>query len=209
MNGLPSDTPKAISTRFLCRARNGHSRRQPPLFIVRVRRRSSGGAPFVAARHRARLQPRQAAVHGLGIVDPPEQIVEDDAHRRLGEAQRVAARRGELQADRTTVAVGRLAGDQAAVDERVDRRRHGWLGERQLAGELTGALGPAGDHGQQPVLGQREVGAGPFEQPRDPGQGEHVAIHVRGYRIVRDPNYSWGPRAGLASRTFTAAVTEP
>ncbi len=80
---VPSDTPKAMNTFLLCRARNGHSRRQLPLHVARPRR-GSGCAPFVAALVERVAQRAEAAVHRLGIVDPPDQIVEDDAHRRVG-----------------------------------------------------------------------------------------------------------------------------
>ena len=103
------------------------------------------------------------------------------AHRALGGAEHGAALGGDLQPQRAPVVVGDGPGHEAALDERVDRRRDRRLGERQAPGDLAGPLGAVGDHGQQPVLGQGQLGARPFEQAGQAGEGEHGGIHDRKY----------------------------
>ena len=48
--------------------------------------------------------------------------------------------------------------------------------QRQALRDVAGTLVAAGDEGEEAVLRERELGAGTFEHPGQPRQGEDVAV---------------------------------
>ena len=166
MSVVPSDTPKAMSTLRLWRARNGQSRRIQPRSL-RVRgpsftsgRRRRAGVLAAAASSAARRARRARVGPSSGSFDAVEDVVEPGAHGGLGVAQRgrtlgsVTSRRS---ARRSPSTVARST--QPPLHQGVDGRRDRGLGERQLAGELARPFRAVADHRQQPVLGQVSGGA--------------------------------------------------
>ncbi len=76
-----------------------------------------------------------------------------------------------------------LAREQAALAERLDRRAHRRLAERQPLGDPRGALVAVGDRRQHPVVRQVQVTGRPFERPRHPRHRPH-RLHLAFVRSV-------------------------
>ena len=113
-------------------------------------------SPRGVRRARRAIAP-SAARTAIGVVDPPDHIVEARAHRRLGrERVRRARRSVTLQAEGAPVVVDRRPGTSprstsvSMVADTVGLVSASWPASQ------AGPLRAAGDHGQQPVLGQGE-----------------------------------------------------
>ena len=163
------------------------------------------------------VQLRQRRPDRIGVVDAREDVVEALAHRRLCREECGVPLGRDLQAERAAVVVDGRPGHQPVFDQGVDGGGDGGLGERQLTRDQARPLGAAGDHGEEAVLGQGDVGAGPLEHPGQPGEGEHVVVHESEvYQTVRATNYvrsasDSGPERVTSARQagIHCGVTDP
>ena len=69
--------------------------------------------------------------------------------------------------------VDRFAGEQLALDEPVDRRGDGGLGEREAFGDERRPFGAGRDEREHAVLGEREVAGGVLERAGGEGEAPH------------------------------------
>ena len=195
MSVVPSDTPNAAKTFRLWRARNGQSRR-----IQLVVTRSACAAPVRPRRCAARRSSSACVERGerLGDARGSSTWASTSSSGRASRPLRPASCSRpsvvtvSVVTRRSSSYVGAL--DEAPFHQRVDGRRHRGLGQREAAGEVAGAVGAAGDHGEEPVLGEGQRGvelpARALEQPGQPGEGEEVGVSTpEVYRTVRDPTY--------------------
>ena len=138
-------------------------------------RASRASRAVVLRRERAR-ELRERVVHDGRVGYVGEERVEPLAHRVLGDSQRGASRGSDREPDRAAVTVDGGALQEPVGDQRLDRGRDGGAGQRQLPGEPARPLLAAHDQRQEPVLGEREVGARPLERAGDPDQGEDLPV---------------------------------
>ncbi len=131
-----------------------------------------------------------------------EQRVESLAHRALGPLQRGATRGGDREAYRASIAADRRALDHAVGDERVDPGRHGGSGECELAGEAARTLLAAHDQGEEAVLREGQLGAGPLELTRHPRERQEVEVQaVPGLRLGRAHGWECSEHFGTLTVT--------
>ena len=143
-------TPKAISTLFLWRTRNGHSFRIQPgsvgFFIAWRRLLHRHHSLLIRAARSLALgseragELRERVLDDRRVAHVGEEGVEPLAHRTLGDSQRRASSRGDGEPDRAPVAVDGGALHEPVGDQRLDRGRDRGSGERELAGEAARPL---------------------------------------------------------------------
>ena len=110
----------------------------------------------------------------LGVARELEHLVEPFAHRALG-ARRNAAAPAAVTASRNDRRSPATASRVTSfrVDEPVDRRGHGRLGERETLGHERRALGAGRDEREHAVLGEGEVAGRVLERAGGEGEAPH------------------------------------